>query len=464
MFQIKRRLTYIGLALMLPCLLTQAQTTPPSTLTQRADTAPTAKSLTLNFQDIDTRKLLQIIAQYSNENFVINNDVKGSMSIHLKNVTWQEALDVILKSQALGKQTIGNSLLIGPMDALAAKQIQALELQKKIALLEPQETKLIRLNYANAKDVVTMLQREGVSLLSERGEVSYDERTNSVWVKDNAKHIKEIQRLIKRLDQPVKQVEIQARLVTIDEPYQRELGAKFGLSQGQHLSGTLAGANQLASGTTPSAVTPVTDRLNFNLPVSASSLGTPGTIGLAVARLGNFFVDVELSALEKEGHGEVIGSPRLITSNQHTAKILTGQEIPYSVASSSGASTIEYKNADLSLEVKPQVTPDNRIILDLSVKRNEISTTNVSVQGQTVTPINTEEEKSQVLLNNGETVVLGGVLTHTKSKTVLKVPFLGDIPILGHLFKNTVIKNNKNELLIFLTPKIISNPSQLQQG
>ncbi len=426
-------------------------------------TLSSSKKITLNFQNIETRKLLQILAQFSHSNFVISDAVKGSMSIHLKDVPWTQALRVILKSQGLSKQQVGRITMIGPIDEMAAREIKELEVNQKIEQLEPQITSLVHLNYAKAKEIVEMLQKENVSLLSTRGQVSYDERTNTIWLKDNVARIDSVKRLIRRLDQPVKQVEIEARMVTLDKPFEKEFGSRFGLTITNHLSGTFAGANQIANGTNVTEVTPITDRLNFNLP--ATSLFTsPGSIAMAATNIGSFFIDTELSAMEKEGHAEIIGTPRVITSDQHEAHIQEGQEIPYQASTSSGATNVEFKNATLSLTVKPQVTPDNRVILTMKVTRDKVATGTVNIDGQQVVPIDTEEESSQVLLNNRQTVVLGGVYTQTSERVVEKVPWLGDIPILGFLFRHTQIRNNKKELLVFLTPRIINNPGQLNGG
>ncbi|MDF1797092.1 MAG: type IV pilus secretin PilQ [Coxiellaceae bacterium] len=422
-----------------------------------------SKKITLNFQNIETRKLLQILAQFSHSNFVISDEVKGSMSIHLKDVPWTQALRVILKSQGLSRQQVGRITMIGPIDAMAAREIKELEVHQKIEQLEPQTTALVHLNYSKAKDIVEMLKKENVSLLSSRGQVSYDERTNTVWLKDNVARIAGVKSLIRRLDQPVKQVEIEARMVTLDKPYEKEFGSRFGLTISNHLSGKFAGANQIASGINVPEVTPITDRLNFNLPAT-TLFASPATIALAALNFGSFFLDSELSAMEKEGHAEIIGSPRVITSDQHEAHIQEGQEIPYQASTSSGATNIEFKNATLSLTVKPQVTPDNRVILTMKVTRDKVATGTVSIDGQQVVPIDTEEESSQVLLNNGQTVVLGGVFTHTSEKIVEKVPWLGDLPIVGFFFRHTQIRNNKKELLVFLTPRIINNPNQLNHG
>lgn len=434
-----------------------------ATPTTYAEKISKKNKITLNFQNIETRKLLQILAQFSHSNFVISDEVTGSMSIHLKDVPWTQALQVILKSQGLSKQRIGNTTIIGPIDEMAAREIKELEVGRKIEQLEPQATSLVHLNYAKAKDVVAMIKKENISLLSDRGAISYDERTNTVWIKDNVNRIGEVKRLLKRLDHPVRQVEIQARIVTIDKPYEYELGSRFGLSVTNHLSGKLQGANQLAQGTAPANVTPIADRLNFNLPAS-TLFADPGSIAMAVTQIGSFFIDAELSAMEREGRSELIGNPSIITSDQHEAHIQEGQEIPYQASTSSGATNIEFKNATLSLTVKPQITPDNRVILTMKITRNKVASSTVNIDGAQVVPIDTEEELSQVLLNNRQTVVIGGIYTQDKKDIVRKIPWLGDLPVVGFLFRHKLITDTKKELLVFLTPRIINHPNQLGSG
>lgn len=420
------------------------------------------RRITLNFSNIKTRKLLQIIAQFTGLNFVISDKVESSMSIHLERIRWQQALEVILKAQALGKRRVGNVMIIAPMKEIAKLDMQELEIKQQRQQLAPLANKILRLKYAKAEDIKKLLTQSG-PLLSKRGQISIDERTNSLWLKDIPSQLKTVIRLIRKLDFPVKQVLIEARIVSITRPYERELGVRFGITSPKHLSGTLFGANQLAGGTAPSAVTPLSQRLNFDMPV-ASLFGPAGSIGLALAKLGGdgkTVLDLELSALEHEGIVQVISNPRLITSSQHPAYIQTGQEIPYEEATSSGATSIAFKDAVLSLKVTPQITHDNRIILELTVTNNQAGEPVTTGTG-TALPINTEEEQSRVLLNNHQTVVLGGVYTQNKQKIITRVPFLGRIPLIGRLFTHEKETNNKRELIIFLTPHIIHKPSELK--
>lgn len=433
--------------------------------------------ISLNFTNIKVRELLQIIAQFTKLNFVINDGVKGEISIHLYQVPWTQALDVILKSQNLGERRVGNVVYIAPINDLLKQEISELEASQKVRDLVPLEDRIIHLNYADATEIQKILDTKNYSLLSARGSTNVDTRTNSVWVRDTPQHIATIVKLIKKLDFPVEQVMISARIVSVRKQFERSLGAQFGLSNSTHLSGTLAGANQLVNGTAPAGITPLQQRLNFVGPANGNLLGDSaqaGSIGLALARIGSVFVDMELSALEEEKKINIISSPELITSNQQKAYIETGEQIPYQSSASSGAATVSFANALLKLEVTPQITPDNRVILNLTVTNNSAGTpVSLQVPGGTTTPgqspgtaipIDTEEEQSRVLLNNNQTVVLGGVYKRTKSNRIMRIPFLGSLPLVGHLFKNTDRVSDDNELLIFLTPHIIHKPSDLSSG
>lgn len=462
--------------------------TPQFDKTMTADlyTQKNAEPISLNFTNIKVRELLQIIAQFTKLNFVITDNVKGEMSIHLHQVPWTQALDVILKSQDLGERHVGNIIYIAPVGDLMKQQIAELEADQRMRDLVPLEDKVIHLNYADAVEVQKILDTKNYSLLSSRGSTNVDKRTNAVWVRDTPDHVKTIMKMIKQLDFPVEQVMIEARIVSVGKEFERQLGAKFGLTQPSNLSGTLQGANEMATGlnsqgtalnngqTGPSSI-PLADRLNFNIPAATlfGSTASPGSIGMAVAKLGSSFIDMELSALEEENNISIISSPRLITSNQQKAYIATGEQIPYQAASSSGATAVSFAQAELRLEVTPQITPDNRVILNLTITNNSAGTPiSLQVPGGQATPgtqgtagsaipINTEEEQSRVLLNNNQTVVLGGVYQRTKSNVVTRIPFLGKLPIIGHLFKNTDRHTKDDELLIFLTPHIIHKPSDI---
>lgn len=431
----------------------------------RAEIPP---KLSFDFQNIDIRALLQLIAKNSGMNFMISDNVKGNVSVSLKDVSWNQALNIIMTAQALASRRIGNVIFISTLDEITSTEAKELKSAQDLANVAPIKTMLIKLKYTNATDLAKLLQGQSGSLLTSRGQVAVDVRTNSVIIRDTAKSLAEIIKSIRQIDIPTRQVLIEARIVNIDTTYEQDLGIRFGVSNTRNLSGTFAGANQLAQGTSVNNVGPPgtpnpsgTNRLNFNIP--AATLfdgGTPGSIGLALAHVGHLMLDLELSALEGEEHGQVISRPRIITSNQQKAMIQTGTEIPYQEASSSGATSVTFKNAVLSLEVTPQITPDNKIMLKLKATQDTVGA-NIQVSNNASTPtdipsINTQALESNVLLTNNETIVLGGVYTVTKEHTIDRIPFLGSLPMLGFLFRHTKDHNEKHELLIFITPKIIT--------
>jgi type IV pilus assembly protein PilQ len=421
----------------------------------------TGKRISLNFQNIDVRSVLQLIADFTDQNIVISDKVVGKVTLHLNKVPWDQALSIIMKTRGLSKRKMGNVTLIAPSDEIAAREkaeIAALEQSKGLA---PLLSELMQINYAKASEIAELLKNKNVSMLSDRGALSVDARTNSVWIQDTAAKLAEIKELVKKLDVPVKQVLIEARIVIVNKDFERDLGIRFGVTRPDSLSGTLAGANEVrASGSAESTKTVETrtgypvpaNRLNLDL--AAPSTATPASIGLALAKLGNgILLDLELSALEIEGKGEVISSPRLITANQQEAIIESGEEIPYLEASSSGAATVSFKKAVLSLKVTPQITPDNKIILDLKVNQDTPGTLTVN----NVPSITTKQIETNVLVSNGQTVVLGGIYKQDKKSAINRVPFLGEMPFIGSLFRNRQQITKREELLIFITPKIIKH-------
>jgi type IV pilus assembly protein PilQ len=310
----------------------------------------------------------------------------------------------------------------------------------------------LQINYAKATDVAKLLKGEGTSLLTDRGSVAVDERTNTLLVKDTAETLENVHRLVDVLDIPIKQVLIESRMVTVSDTVAQDLGVRWGITdlQGNKgTSGTLEGASSLVSGTTPS----LDDRLNVNLPAGANNAAS---IAFNVSKLADgTILDLELSALEQENKGEIIASPRITTSNQKSAYIEQGVEIPYVESASSGAATVRFKKAVLSLRVTPQITPDNKVILDLEITQDSKGEVVTTPLGEAVS-INTQKVGTQVLVNNGETIVLGGIYQQQLINSVNKVPVLGDIPVLGALFRNTSDSNERHELLIFVTPKIVT--------
>jgi len=429
----------------------------------------TGERLTLNFQEIETRAVLQLLADASGQNIVVSDSVTGNVTLRLQNVPWDQALDIVLRTKGLDKRKQDNVIIVAPQEELASREKADLASKKDIQELAPLRSDYLQVNYAKASDMATLLKSQGGTLLSARGSVSVDERTNTLLLQDTSDRLADIRRLVATLDIPVRQVLIEARIVIVNDDFKRDLGARVGYTTAQAngangiwtTSGTVAStdtsiasaiANRTGGGTGIAVPTGASAplRYNVNLPV-ASPAGS-----FALGLLGsNYIVDLELSAAQAETRAEVISSPRVITANQKEATIEQGTEIPYQQSASSGATTISFKKAVLSLKVTPQITPDNRIILDLDVKKDSIGTITVTSGGVNVPSIDTKEIVTQVLMNDGQTVVLGGVLETERRDDQTKVPYLGDIPILGNLFKQTTKRNNKDELLIFVTPKIV---------
>ena len=417
---------------------------------KRAKPHYVGKRISLNFQDIKVRAVLQLLADFTGINVVVSDAVKGNITLRLNNVPWDQALDIIMKTRGLAKRQVGNVMLVAPLKEIAARERQELKNKKQVNELAPLHAELIQINYAKALDVANLLKDKNNTLLSPRGTVSVDVRTNNLWVQDSADKLEEIRGLIHKLDIPVKQVLIEARIVIVDKTFERDLGVRFGITSPNHLSGTINGANSIVGGTAPANVSPLNNRLNVDLPAVSESANV-AKIGLALAKLGkDILLDLELSALEVEGRGEVISSPRLITANQQAAMIKSGTEIPYQQQTSSGATAIAFKDAVLSLKVTPQITPDHKVILDLTVNQDEPGQVFLNVPA-----IDTKEIQTKVLVDNGQTIVLGGIYKQTNKNDVNRVPFLGSIPILGALFRNKALTKDREELLIFVTPKII---------
>jgi len=433
--------------------------------------AYTGERLTLNFQDIDTRAVLQLLAETSGQNIVVSDSVKGSVTLRLQNVLWDQALDIVLQTKGLGKRQEGNVIIVAPSEELAAREKAELAATKDVQELEPVRSEFLQVNYAKAADLASLLKSQTGSMLSARGSVSVDDRTNTLLVQDTPERIADIRRLVATLDVPIRQVLIEARLVIVNDDFKRELGARLGWTgvnaNGPSgivtTSGTAAATDSIVSsaltniagGKGPFPVTIPTggaapERYNVNLPAPDSA----GSIALGILS-ADYLLDLELSAAQAETRADVVSAPRVITANQKKATIEQGTEIPYQQSASSGATTIAFKKAVLSLEVTPQITPDNRIILDLDVRKDTVGQVVVASGGVNVPSIDTQSITNQVIVNDGQTVVLGGILQTEHREDVTKVPWLGDIPILGNLFKETTTTNNKDELLIFVTPKIV---------
>jgi type IV pilus assembly protein PilQ len=436
----------------------------------------TGERLTLNFQDIDVRSVLQLLADTSGQNIVVSDSVTGNLTLRLQNVPWDQALDIVLRTKGLDKRRQDNVIIIGPTEELASREKAELAAHKEVQELSPTHTEFMQVNYAKVMDLAKLIKSTNAkdSMLSPRGSLSIDERTNTLLVQDTADKLADIRRLVQTLDVPVKQVLIEARIVIVSDTFERDLGARFGVTSAQKngsngllsVTGTGTGADtmtQSAIGNLASTgrVTPVTtpslaNRYQVNLPAA----NTNGSIGLSLLG-GSYIVDLELSAAQNEGKSETISSPRIITANQKQATIMQGVEIPYQESASSGATTTQFKNAVLSLKVTPLITPDNRVVLDIDVSDDSVGAQVTSATGGSVPSIDTRQIVTQVLVNDGQTVVLGGILDTTKTKSANKVPFLADIPVLGYLFKSTTDINKKTELLIFITPKILREGSNL---
>ncbi|GAA0375633.1 type IV pilus secretin PilQ family protein [Bowmanella denitrificans] len=425
------------------------QTTRVETVT---DTQYSGAPISLDFQDVPVRQVLQVIAQINGFNLVTTDTVSGNVTINLDNVPWDQALGMILKIKGLDKRMEGNILLVAPAEELASRETQRLQSQQQVADLAPLKSETIQINYAKAAEMATILKSGEGGILSARGTVTVDNRTNSLLIRDSQEYIEEAKIMVKQLDIPIKQVLIESRMVTVRDNVDEQLGVRWGFSDQQDtdgVSGSLEGAQAIASGQIPA----LANRLNVNLPVAGTSAGR---IGFHIAKLADgTILDLELSALEQENKGEIIASPRITVANQHEAYIEQGTEIPYVQATSSGATSVEFKKAVLSLKVTPHITPDNRIILDLVVTQDTRGDTVQTSTGPAVA-IDTQEISTQVLVENGETVVLGGIFQQNLIKAVSQVPLLGDLPLVGNLFKNSRDFNEKRELLIFVTPRIMT--------
>ncbi|GGD73609.1 type IV pilus secretin PilQ [Lacimicrobium alkaliphilum] len=431
-------------------LVVEIDTAAPKGSQQSVQSEYDGAPVSLDFQDVPVRQVLQVIAQISGFNLVTTDTVTGNVTLSLDNVPWDQALNMIMKIKGLDKRMEGNILLIAPAEELSSRETQRLQSEQQAAELAPLRSETIQINYAKASDMATILKSSEGGILSARGAVTVDNRTNALLVRDTQESIQEARRMVKELDIPIKQVLIESRMVTVRDNVDEQLGVRWGFSDRQDddgVSGSLEGAESVAGGQVPA----LADRLNVNLPVT----GAAGRIGFQIAKLADgTILDLELSALESENKGEIIASPRITVANQREAYIEQGTEIPYVQATSSGATSVEFKKAVLSLTVTPHITPDNRIILDLVVTQDTRGDT-VSTSTGPAVAIDTQEISTQVLVENGETVVLGGIFQQNLINAIEKVPLFGDLPVVGYLFKNSRDFTEKRELLIFVTPKII---------
>ena len=439
------------------------------------------EKLSLNFQNIDVRSLLQVIADFTNFNIVTSDTVQGNLTLRLKDVPWDQALDIILQAKSLGMKRSGNVLQIAPKEELAAKEKAELEAQAAIRDLEPMRTQSFQLNYSKAADIATQLTSSGGSggggagatgtrgLLSARGSVIAEPRTNQIFVSDIPSRLIQVEEMIAKLDVAVRQVLIEARIVEATDTFGKSLGVKLGGGDLRGIRGgdagySVGGGNRIALGgnynaigaTTgafeSSALTSLTSQM-VNLPASGLGGVSPTSFAISLfSSAANRFLNLEISALEADGKGRVVSSPRVVTADQTKALIEQGTEFPYQQATSSGATSIAFRKAVLKLEVTPQITPEGNIILDLDVNKDSPGT---PVEGGM--SINTKRVRTQVLVENGGTVVIGGIFELNERESENKVPLLGDIPVVGNLFKNRVKQAEKQEMLVFITPKMISD-------
>jgi type IV pilus assembly protein PilQ len=442
----------------------------PNKLTQGP--AYSGEKLSLNFQNIEVRSLLQVIADFTNFNVVTSDTVTGNVTLRLKDVPWDQALDIILQAKGLGLRKSGNVILIAPKDELAAKEKVDLEAKQQIAALEPVRTQSFQLNYTKAEEVAKSSGQGGGTasrILSPRGSVIFETRTNQLFVSDIPSKLQEVQELIAKIDIPVRQVLIEARIVIADDKFGRTLGVKLGGADLRGIRGgipgyNVGGNNQVAvggnmnaigaeTGQTTATSVPFNDTQFVSLPANGLNNYGAATVALSLfSATANRFLNLELSALEADGRGKVVSSPRVITADQVKALIEQGEELPYQVATSSGATSLQFRKANLRLEVTPQITPEGNVILDVDVNKDSVGRSTAAGFA-----IDTKHVKTQVLVENGGTVVIGGIFEQTDREDVTKVPVLGDVPYLGNLFKTKTRASSKTELLIFITPKVVSD-------
>ena len=429
----------------------------------------TGEKLSLNFQDIEVRSVLQLIADFQNLNLVASDTVQGNITLHMQNVPWDQALELVLKTKGLDKRQVGNVLLIAPAAEIAAREQQELEAKRQIAELAPLRREVVQVNYAKASDIAALFQ----SVTStgnrgdERGSITVDDRTNNIIAYQTQERLEELRRIVAQLDIPVRQVMIEARIVEANVDFEKSIGVRWGgnLWAGKSNKWSAWGKDGnlgVDDGASDRNVGHFQGRpeLPFNSPfVDMGVTGSTSGIGIGFIT-NNAVLDLQLSAMEKTGNGEIVSQPKVVTSDKETAKILKGSEVPYQEASSSGATSVSFKEAALALEVTPQITPDNRIIMEVKVSKDEPDFAN-ALNG--VPPIKKNEVNAKVLVADGETIVIGGVFSNTQVKGVDKVPVLGDLPFIGRVFRRDLIQDRKSELLVFITPRIMNNQS-IQAG
>ncbi|MEO7404646.1 MAG: type IV pilus secretin PilQ [Burkholderiales bacterium] len=431
----------------------------PNKLVQGSRGGYKGDKLSLNFQNIDVRSVLNVIADFTDLNIITSDTVQGNLTLRLKEVPWDQALDIILQTRGLDMRKNGNVIWIAPRDELATKEKLELEARNQISDLEPVRTETFQINYSKAAEIAKIIGDDKQKMLSKRGSVVVDPRSNQLFVQDITVRLEEVRRIIAKVDVPVRQVMIEARIVEAEDQFRRTVGARLGLRDARTLGGARTGTGGgLADTAFPNQIVSPNpnffkDTLNVNLPGQNLAAGQSGQFSFVLFnKAATRFLNLEISALEADRKAKIISSPRVVTSNQVEASIEDGEEIPFQQATSSGATSVSFKKATLSLKVKPQITPEGTVILDVVVNKDSRGD---SVPGGVA--INTRNVKSQVLVENGGTVVIGGIYLQNESTEVAKIPFLGDLPVVGNLFRNQLRQDSKRELLVFLTPRIIDD-------
>jgi type IV pilus assembly protein PilQ len=453
----------------------------PSKLIQGSRAGYTGEKLSLNFQNVEVRAVLQVIADFTDLNFITSDTVTGNLTLRLKDVPWDQALRLILDTKGLDLRKEGNVVRIAPRDEILTKEKLALESQAQIADLEPVQTESFQLNYSKADQIVTLLRAGGnattgggQSILSKRGTTSFDARTNTLFVQDTPSRLEQVRQLIRKVDVPVRQVMIEARIVEASDTFSRNLGVRLGTvdrignnNLGDSLPGnstnrvTVGGQLNATGFLTTQIATPIPtidQTYNVNLPASGIGGANPGVFSVILFNESlSRFLNLEVSALQADGKGKIISSPRVITADQVEATIETGTEIPYQQASSSGATSISFKKATLSLKVKPQITPDDNVIMTLDVHKDSPGANTTAGPA-----IDTKQITTEVLVQNGGTVVIGGIYQQTQADTTTKIPLFGDLPYVGFLFRSNTKQDDRNELLIFVTPRILKDQMSIR--
>lgn len=425
---------------------------------KKQDFSYSGEKLSLNFQDIEVRSVLQLIADFTSLNLVASDSVNGKITLRLQNVPWDQALDLILKTKGLDKRTIGNVMLVAPADEIAQRERLEMESNNQSEKLSPLRSEFIQVNYAKASDLLALIGGSN-KLLSERGKASVDSRTNTLIIVDTGKNIENIRDVITRLDVPVKQVMIEARIVLATTGFSKDLGVKWGLSRYDvhdknsviMTGGSRETVNDLWDSLDEDEVT-ITKPDDLMVDLGVDKAGE-STFAIGISGMNNVLLDLELSAMQSDGNAEIVSTPKVLTADKQKARIASGQQIPYEQSTSSGATSIAFQNAELSLEVTPSITPDGKINMELNINNDSPG----DLQPNGTRAINTNRVTTNVRVDDGQTVVLGGIFQTNTSKQVTKTPFLGDIPFLGRLFRKDSVSNNKQELLIFITPRLVSD-------